>query len=164
MPTPSDPFDLKKILLNFDPEDDLALVIKAHIQIERILNETLKGLSTKIKHLNYHDQMGDNQMINLLGALGLNPELIQPLRELVKLRGKFAHYNQGIETILDEKMVEKLIESFGPKLQNSVELLYKNTSSSFYAGDIKKKPRQRFHCFYMILVSRFKMSRIDLEN
>ncbi|MFA0718964.1 hypothetical protein AB4622_23525 [Vibrio splendidus] len=100
-------------------DDDLGSVIRVHLHIEHYVNEILSII------VPYSDDLKPLQLdyfgkVNLLSAMGYNPERLKVLLALGKMRNKFAH---DLNYKLDSSNVDNLYETLDVKskeiLQNS---------------------------------------------
>lgn len=73
-----------------ESEDELGLVVRAHIHVEVSLNQFLDGKVVHSSHLKKM-QLDYAQKIHLAVALGLLPKYASPLLALGTLRNAFAH-------------------------------------------------------------------------
>lgn len=71
-------------------EDELGVVVRAHIYIESSLNTLLESLLVSPKHLEKMN-LDFSQRVSLSVALGLRPQYESPLLALGTLRNHFAH-------------------------------------------------------------------------
>jgi len=71
-------------------EDDLGMIVRAHIHIEHELREFILAAAPKPKEIKFSD-FDYAKTLQLALALGLNPELKAGLTALGALRNKFAH-------------------------------------------------------------------------
>ena len=71
-------------------EDELGMVIRAHIHIEHHLNELLNMVIPYPGYLKAM-QLDYAGKVNLAGATGLRPDIVSPLLALGKLRNQMAH-------------------------------------------------------------------------
>lgn len=71
-------------------EDELGLVVRAHIYIESSLNALIESLLVSPKHLDKMN-LDFSQRVSLSIALGLRPQYESPLLALGTLRNHFAH-------------------------------------------------------------------------
>ncbi|WP_100658815.1 hypothetical protein [Alteromonas flava] len=79
-----------KLLNSFEGEDELGVVIRAHIVIEQFLNELLRGLIVNPKYLEKMN-LDYSQTVQLAVTLGLDARFYPALNSLGKLRNDFAH-------------------------------------------------------------------------
>jgi hypothetical protein len=107
------------LLEAFESEDDLGVVIRAHITIERQLNELVSQL---VKNCEYIRKMklDYSNTVKLAIALGLDPRFEKSLNSLGSIRNGFAHNNRpelgksdvnNLYSALDEKEKINLNES-----------------------------------------------------
>jgi hypothetical protein len=84
---PSDDIEFQ---LSLQGEDELGVVIRAHIYIESKLNALLERLLSSPKHLEKMN-LEYSQRVQLAVAMGLLPQYESPLLALGTLRNHFAH-------------------------------------------------------------------------
>jgi hypothetical protein len=104
-------------------EDELGVVIRAHIHIEARLFDLLEALVGNPK---YVERMGLDfaQRVNLAVALGLKPEHAPALLALGSLRNAFAH---RLDTRLSEDRVKSLYDALSSADKHVVQLAYERT-------------------------------------
>jgi hypothetical protein len=90
-----------------ESEDELGLVVRAHIHIEASLNQFLDGKVVHSSHLKKM-QLDYAQKTHLAISLGLLPEYASPLLALGTLRNAFAHHP---DTQLTQDRVKALYDS-----------------------------------------------------
>jgi hypothetical protein len=98
-------------------EDDLGAIVRGHIVVEATLNELLEKL---VFWEEYLPSLRFEQKIKLCAALGMDPELIEPLKELGNMRNTFSH---KIKIRLSMKMVQKFYVTFN---ENDKEIINSN--------------------------------------
>lgn len=106
-PTPEQA-DLIEILTG---EDELGVVIRAHILIESQLLNLFDLLVPYPKHLE-KVRLGYNQNVDFALALGLKPQYGPPLKRFGKIRNDFAHRP---DTSLSDKHVNDLFGALDPQ-------------------------------------------------
>jgi hypothetical protein len=80
----------EQFISDLQGEDELGAVVRAHLYIEFFIDKIIQTVVPKpecLKPLNF-DFIGK---INLLMAMGVDPEIKKPLTVLAGLRNKFAH-------------------------------------------------------------------------
>lgn len=82
--------DEEEFRLALQGEDELGVVLRAHIYIEASLNALLENLLVSPKHLDKMN-LDYSQRVSLAVALGLHPRYESPLLVLGTLRNYFAH-------------------------------------------------------------------------
>ena len=105
-------------------EDDLGVVIRAHLHIESKLESLLRKLIPYYQHLE-KARINYSQKVDLALAMGLKPEYSKVLRKLGKIRNDFAH-KPGID--LTNRNVTDLYGALGQKDRDIVLEGYKNTN------------------------------------
>lgn len=125
-------------------EDDLGVVIRAHIHIEAKLLELLELLVTDPKYLERMD-LDFGQRVNLAVALGLKPEHAPALTALGTLRNAFAH---RLDAELSEDRVNNLYATLSAGDKEVLQLSYQRTNTQMGKSDTppfkKLNPKERF--------------------
>ncbi|MES1930822.1 hypothetical protein SADO_16303 [Salinisphaera dokdonensis CL-ES53] len=111
-------------------EDELGVVIRAHIHIEAWLNEVLSQLVVDMEYLE-KAQLEYHQRVNLAIALGLKEQHRSPLLAFGKLRNAFAH-NVGQKLTKDR--VDNLYKSLSPEDKVIAHRVYESTRSELDTG------------------------------
>ena len=90
LPLPEPRSDEAEFQAVLQGEDDLGMVVRAHIRIELCLNELISTLAVDISHI---DKMNLEyaQRVHLAVGLGLLPTCAPPLLVMGTLRNAFAH-------------------------------------------------------------------------
>jgi len=126
-------------------EDDLGVVIRTQIVIERQLNEMLGLLCPNFEILEKKIRLSYYQKVYLAEALGLTPEVSGILRVLGGIRNDFAH-KPDME--IDNSNVSKLYAAFSPEgkkiLQNTHNTIRKNAKNKVSKSFIKLAPKDKF--------------------
>ena len=104
-------------------EDELGVVIRAHIHIESRLMNLMELFFSAPEHLSKL-ALEYEQMVMLAVACGLNLEFASPLRVLGKIRNRFAH---KLDSSLDKQQVRNLYEAFSPTNKQVIQQAYRNT-------------------------------------
>ena len=89
-----------------DNEDDLGVVIRAHIHVESTIIKFINERLTDLKSLG---KLSYSQRVELACELGLNVEMKKPLKILGEIRNSFAH---KINAQLNQQNIDKFFESF----------------------------------------------------
>lgn len=87
-------------------EDELGMVVRAHIHVEAALNQLLDVLAPFPDHL---PRLRYEQRVNLACALGLAHECAPPLKKLGDIRNSFGH---SVDTTLTVETTIALFNSF----------------------------------------------------
>jgi hypothetical protein len=114
----------QEFLAALQNEDAVGAVIRAHLHIEAGLNEFLQASVSAPDQL---PQLSYSHKVALACALGLAKEHAPPLRELGKLRNKFAH-ELHFEFTLGS--VDRLVGSLSVGDRAAVEAAYKATNNT----------------------------------
>jgi hypothetical protein len=125
-------------------EDELGVVVRAHIHIEARLLELLEGLVFDSKSLERMD-LDFAQRVNLAVALGLKSEHAPALLALGSLRNAFAH---RLDTHLSEARVKNLYAALSATDKQVVQLAYERTKAQQNTPHLpafkKLDPKTRF--------------------
>jgi len=108
--TPASDDDFFDALLG---EDSLGAVVRTHIHVETRVNQVITAL---IRHPNHLPKLQYGNQVKLAVALGLNEEILQPLRELGEIRNAFAH---ALNVKLTDSMVDRLWASFSVEFKKA---------------------------------------------
>jgi hypothetical protein len=142
MPDPQGPVD--RLISDLFREDELGVVVRAHIHIEARLLELLALLVTDT---NYLDKMNleFSQRVNLSVALGLKAEHAPALLALGTLRNRFAH---RLDTTLSESTINNLYDALSAGDKTAVQSAYEQTKTQTSPPDIgpfrSLSPKVRF--------------------
>jgi hypothetical protein len=122
-------------------EDELGMVVRAHIYVEARLLELLRK---RVIHLEFLDKMrlGYAQRVDLAFALGLKQQYAKPLHALGTLRNAFAHEP---ETHLTKDRVDGLYKTFSAQDKSVLYTAYVRT---------KEKTRSRTETHFRALPSK----------
>ena len=112
-------------------EDDLGVVVRAHIHVEAKLLELLELLVVDTKYLE-RMRLSFGHRVNMAVALGLNPEYAPPLSALGTLRNAFAH---SLDTQLSDERVNKLHAALSGPVKDTVLLAYERTKTQLSMAD-----------------------------
>ena len=112
-------------------EDELGVVVRAHIHIEAKLLELLELLVADTKYLERMD-LGFAQRVNLAIALGLKSEHASGLSALGTLRNAFAH---RLDVQLSEDRVNNLYAALSSSDKEVVRLAYNRTNDQMGRSD-----------------------------
>jgi len=104
-------------------EDELGVVVRAHIHIESHLMEFIELFFQSPDYLSKLILEYD-QKVTLAVACGLKPEFASPLRVLGKIRNRFAH---KLDSSLDEQQVRNLYEAFSQANKEVIQKAYRDT-------------------------------------
>ena len=125
-------------------EDELGVVIRAHIHIEAKLLEFLELLVTDPKYLERMN-LDFGQRVNLAVALGLKSEHAPALSALGSLRNAFAH---RLDAQLSEDRVNSLYAELSAGDKEVLQLAYERTNTQMRKSDAppfkKLSPKERF--------------------
>ncbi|BCT68087.1 hypothetical protein [Nitrosospira sp. NRS527] len=103
-------------------EDPLGAVVRAHIHVEARVYQVLAALTPHPTHL--PNNLRYEQRIRMAVALGLNEEILQPLKVLGEIRNEFAH---SLDVTLTDAMVERLWQAFSQEDQKIIREAYADT-------------------------------------
>jgi hypothetical protein len=138
-------------------EDELGLVVRAHIHIEAQLTKFLE-LFARGEYLN-KAQLEFNQRVYLAIAFGLKEEHAKPLLVLGNLRNAFSH---RLDTQLSDDRVNNLYSALSGNDKQVVQQSYDRTESRMRQigkkfGDLSAKDR-----FILIAVSLQAMLKVAI--
>jgi len=124
-------------------EDELGLVVRAHIHIEAKLLEFLEVLADA-QSLNKMD-LDYGQRVHLAVALGLKEEHAKGLHALGSIRNVFAH---KLDSTLSDERVTNFYKSLGPTDKAAVQQAYERTETNMKQHEGRKfnhlSPKDRF--------------------
>jgi hypothetical protein len=124
-------------------EDELGVVVRAHIHIEAQLVDLLGLLVIDVTYLERMN-LDFSQQVNLAVALGLDPDQAPTLSALGKLRNAFAH---RLDTELSESRVNNLYEALSARGKEIVQEAYDRTNAQMSQDGPafgKLSPKTRF--------------------
>lgn len=125
-------------------EDELGVVVRAHIHIEAKLLELLELVVADPEYLERMD-LDFGQRVNLAVALGLKSEHAPALSALGTLRNAFAH---RLDAQLSEDRVNNLYAALSAGDKEIVQLAYYRTNTQLGKSDAppfkKLSPKERF--------------------
>jgi hypothetical protein len=125
-------------------EDELGVVVRAHIHIEARLLELLSILVTDVTRLQRMD-LDFAQSVHLAVALGLKAEHAPALLALGSLRNAFAH---RLDTRLSDDNVNSLYTALSGGDKEVVQLAFKRTKAQQEVPDLPEfrrlDPKTRF--------------------
>ena len=104
-------------------EDELGVVVRAHIHIEFHLMKLVELFFQSPEYLSKTALEYDQKVI-LAMACGLNPQFASPLRVLGKIRNRFAH---NIDSSLDAQQVRNMYEAFSPLNKEIIQKAFRDT-------------------------------------
>lgn len=106
-------------------EDELGVVVRAHIHIEARLNELLHLLTPVPDRL---PRLQFEQRVNLIGAMGIDPNALTPFKKLGHIRNKFGHQ---LRVSLTVAMVDDFWDSISSTHQKVIVDGYEATREQF---------------------------------
>ena len=104
-------------------EDELGVVVRAHIHIESRLMNLMELFFSAPDHLSKL-VLEYEQKVMLAVACGLNPMFASPLKVLGRIRNRFAH---RLDSSLDIQQVRSLYEAFSPINKEVIQQAFRNT-------------------------------------
>ena len=138
-----------QLLESLDHEDDLGMVIRAHIVIEQYLNTIIKSYITDIEtykqvNLTYE------QTYLLVISLGLNPRFKTPLKAIGTIRNAFAHRLRSPS--ISKEDANAIYKSLGQDEKDTLQKDYKKIINDFDEKPFNQiLPRQKFmYCVVII--------------
>jgi hypothetical protein len=115
-------------------EDELGVVIRAHIHVEAMLNALVDKLLVSPKHVEKMN-IDYSQKVRLAIALGLLPQYESPLLALGTLRNAFAH-KPGIA--LTKSRVDSLYSSLSSEDKMIVQNSHQNTRKKLKGSGVPR--------------------------
>jgi hypothetical protein len=103
-------------------EDALGVVIRAHIQLESILQAFIRLMAPCPQEVKF-GAMDFDQTLQLALILGLDSRLKPSLSAIGRLRNKFAH---RLDMVLTKEIADNLYEALPPFGKDSVQKMYKS--------------------------------------
>jgi len=154
-------FQPENMFLIKSGDNSLEILLRLQINIERVVNEILKEISSKKEHIIYNEkEIVDHAVkLNLLGALGFDPALLKTLRKVNSLRNKFAHYRVNMPIELNHKLLEPLLDSIlksnNKFLKENYLKILETTDNKSFESEIKLK----FNAFTNTILSSLTTER-----
>lgn len=105
-------------------EDELGVVVRAHIHIEARINELLEKMAAHPEYIRKMN-LDYEQLVNLAVALGLKSESARPLKALGTLRNIFAH---RLDTSLTKDRVDSLYKTLSTEDKQIAQWVYERTN------------------------------------
>jgi hypothetical protein len=163
MSNPEDPSDAASFGVLFG-EDELGVVVRAHIHIEAKLLELLELLAPAPTYLERMD-LDFGQRVNLVVALGLKAEHAAPLSALGRLRNVFAH---RLDAQLSDERVNSLYETLSAGDKEIVQASYVRTNAQLARSDAPSfkdlSARERFITISVALRAMLMAAIRDARN
>lgn len=142
-------------------EDQLGMVVRAHIHIEARLNAVIDLL---VPHPSLLPRLRYEQRARLACALGLKEEAFPPLKVLGDIRNRFGH---KLDTTLTEGMVDELYKAFSEEdravIMESYTATNKRLGEKMPADFSKLSPRDKFLMMAVGLEKLLLTARMELE-
>jgi hypothetical protein len=115
-----------------EAEDDLGVVIRAHLHLERYLNSLIEKIIPDKRYLK-RLKLDFEKSVWLTVCLGLEPGFAKSLLALNSLRNQFAH---SLEASLNRGVVNNFYKNLSSDEKNLVQEAFVKTEkkSSFYKG------------------------------
>jgi hypothetical protein len=136
-------------------EDDLGMVVRAHIHIEHELKEFVTAAAPRPDQVKFPDYDGT---IRLALVLGLDATLKPALNAIGKLRNKFSH-RLGMK--LGSQEVNDLFAALSPQHQKMMQEIYKKQGGK----NIQAAPiAERVRFVFITLVIALRIQTSLLEN
>lgn len=111
-----------ELFVALDGEDDLGIVIRAHVHIEHELKEYILTVAPKPEHIKPSDYDYDG-LLALAFTLGLSAELKPALSAIGNLRNKFAH---RLDMALTKHEANNLYRALSAKIKSDAHMGYAN--------------------------------------
>jgi hypothetical protein len=124
-------------------EDELGMVVRAHIHIEHELHDAIYFGAPSLAHLKcIMDKLEFSEKVSFALVLGLNADLKPALNAAGNLRNKFAH---RLDMKLGEEDVKNLVSKLTPSAKQKFHVLLKN-ALTVAAG--QPKPSAEAMCYF----------------
>src|SRR4051794_34636526 len=98
-------------------EDDLGMVVRAHIHIEHEVRSFIKAAAPAPQHLKFCE-MDFDATVRLATVLGLHAEYQRPLMHLGSLRNKFSH---RLDMKIGDEEANNFYEALGPDAKQAAQ-------------------------------------------
>jgi hypothetical protein len=132
-------------------EDELGIVVRAHIHIEHELREFVTLAAPNPEALKF-SEMDFEGTVRLALVLGLDPELKPPLNAAGSLRNKFSH---RLEMKLGEQEVNNLFAALTPDKKKTMQQTYNTIMEKRHGRKLHDAPvRDRIEMFFIMLFSQ----------
>jgi len=139
-------------------EDELGMVIRAHIHVEAQLIRLLEALVPYPESLDKMN-LDYSQRVNLSIAMGLKPEQAPPLRALGSIRNRFAH---RLDSSLNRSDVDNLYNAFSSDDKIIVQQGFDRTNKQMSQDNKVKfkmlEPRDQFILMAVTLISMLEVA------
>lgn len=143
-------------------EDELGLVLRAHIHIEKKLTEFLEVMAERA-HLEKMT-LDYSQKVHLAVALGLKTDHAQGLYALGSIRNVFAH---KLDSSLTDERLKNFYKALGPSEKDTVQKAYEKTEQNLkqYGGKNfgELPPRNRFILIAVALQAVLELATRELK-
>lgn len=153
-----------KFIADLMGEDELGVVIRAHIHIEAQLVRLLEALVPYSEHLEKMD-LDYAQKVQLTVAMGLAPEHVAPLNTLGSIRNRFAH---KLESKLTKNDAENLYRVLGADDKDIVQESFERTKNQFAYDKLTKfkqlKPKEQFILIVVALRAMLRTAVTEAEK
>ncbi|WP_243318095.1 hypothetical protein [Geothrix paludis] len=166
MDTPEiDEAEVSALVADLLREDDLGVVIRAHIRIESALCEVVDAL---LREPSYRSKLNLDYFntVILAIAVGINTEYGPSLKAIGTLRNSFAH---DLETKLDGNSISALYAALVPRHKDKVQEISRNlwvdhNSTMPYPTFKNLSPRDQFIAIAIVLWGAVKGTVLHLRN
>ena len=153
MPNEADELNRRTELLQaaLSGEDDLGMVVRAHIVIEHELQEFVLLAAPNPSELKFKE-MDYDEKVRLALVLGLDPELKAALKAAGTLRNRFSH---KLEMKLGEQEAKNLFATLTPEHLKTLRTIYtphlaKEQNQTLQGASV----RDRVQMFFMLIFSQ----------
>lgn len=137
--------DPSKFMRAMNALDDIAAIVRIHLEIDRALIYIIEKMVPSSKHLKLHYT---GHRINFLRALGLPDLRIAPVSIINSVRNEFAHKDKEIISATDALKLLHAVEAlYARKIPDSFEVIYNKKDGSkqqWIFGEMN--PKEQF-CF-----------------
>ncbi|MGH8751568.1 MAG: hypothetical protein ACREUV_07665, partial [Burkholderiales bacterium] len=143
-------------------EDELGMVLRAHIHVEASLNELLDLV---IPVPEYLPSLRYRQRVELACAMGLKSQYRPPLIVLGEIRNAFAH---KLDSQLSEERIAKLYQAFAAEDRELFQASYEGTKSRMLVEKgpafLDLSPRDHFVIMALVLKSALVTAVFTLKK
>lgn len=142
-------------------EDDLGMVVRAHIVIEHELEEFVRLAAPEPSQVKFSEMDFDGK-VRLALVLGLNPELKPALNATGSLRNKFSH---RLEMKLGEPEANNLFATLTPDSRKATQKLYAQFITQGQVRKLQEATLQdRVQMFFIMIFSQLIAQQRLLED
>lgn len=151
-----------QLLESLEHEDDLGMVIRAHIVIEQYLNFIIKSYITDIETYK-QVKLTYEQTYLLVISLGLDSRFKTPLKAIGSIRNAFAHRLRSPS--ISKEDANSIYKSLGKEEKDSLQKDYKKIAKDVDEVQFNQiSPRQKFMYCVVIIGAALEVVCNQLPN